>query len=250
MIDTHCHIDLYPNPTQIADRANRAGILTVLVTNLPSAFQRAYPHIKQFQHIRLALGLHPLVAEDHQEERRLFSRLIDKTSYIGEIGLDFSREVSSTKEIQIESFKFVLQTLQNRRKFITLHSRRAESTVLKMLDDSNYDHPVVFHWYSGNLADLEDIVKGGHFFSINPAMTVSPNGKKIIERIPPERILTESDGPFVKSQGKVVEPKSVSEVEKYLAALWSIESSRVRLKIRNNFLGLVSPLKGVIGSEN
>ena len=86
MIDTHCHIDLYPNPTQIADRANRARILTVLVTNLPSAFQRAYPHIKQFQYIRLAPGLHPLVADEHRNERRLFSHLIDRTSYIGEIG--------------------------------------------------------------------------------------------------------------------------------------------------------------------
>lgn len=245
MIDSHCHIDLYPNPTQIADRANRAKILTVVVTNLPSAFERAYPHIKQFQYLRLALGLHPLVADEHRAERRLFRQLVGKTSYIGEIGLDFSREGYLTKEIQIESFKFVLDTLEGKRKFITLHSRRAEQSILKILDESRYKHPVVFHWYSGNITDLKDVIDCGHYFSINPAMIVSSNGQKIIDLVPPERILTETDGPFVKSFGKNVEPRNVIEVEQYLASLWSTESLKVRMKVRENFLRLVSPLKVV-----
>jgi len=51
---------------------------------------------------------------------------IDRTSYIEEVGLDFSREGYSTKEIQIKTFEFVLDCTKNKSKIISLHSRRAE----------------------------------------------------------------------------------------------------------------------------
>src|SRR5687768_3602515 len=109
MIDSHCHVDLYPHPTEVAEQANTAGILTIVVTNLPSAFQRASLHVGSFKNIRLALGFHPLEAEHHRAESEEFNKLIDKTSYIGEIGLDFSRVGFGTKELQQDSFRFVLQ---------------------------------------------------------------------------------------------------------------------------------------------
>jgi TatD DNase family protein len=91
MLDSHCHLDLYPEPSAVADRAARAGVFTVAVTNLPSAFQTAYLHVAQYRKIRLALGLHPLLAEKHARERELFRGLLPKTS-IGEVGLDFSAQ--------------------------------------------------------------------------------------------------------------------------------------------------------------
>jgi Mg-dependent DNase len=103
MIDTHCHIDMFPNPHQIANYSERNNIITIGVTNLPSHFELGLPHIRQYKKIRLALGLHPLYAEKHQSEYDVFKRNIDNTSYIGEVGLDFSREGISTKELQIES---------------------------------------------------------------------------------------------------------------------------------------------------
>ena len=86
MIDTHCHLDLYQRPTDVADQANRAGVLTVAVTNLPSAFDRAHRHIRQFKNLRLALGLHPILVKQHGAERPRFEELIESTSYIGEVG--------------------------------------------------------------------------------------------------------------------------------------------------------------------
>lgn len=242
MIDTHCHVDLYPEPTTVAIEADRARVLTVIVTNLPSAFERAYPHIKSFKNMRLALGLHPLVAGQHVAERERFRQLIDKTSYIGEVGLDFSRAGYSTKDLQVESFRFVLRILRDRPKFITLHSRRAEAAVLDLLDEEGRS-PVVFHWYSGPLNVLDRALERGHFFSINPAMTESPNGRKIIERLPPERALTESDGPFVRVGGRAVLPADVSRVETYLTRTWGMNKFEVRSKIKGNFLELVRPLR-------
>jgi len=245
MIDTHCHIDLYSNPTQVANRANRARVLTVLVTNLPSAFERAFPHVAAFDHIRPALGLHPLLAEQHLPERERFSALIDKTSYIGEVGLDFSAAGKETRDLQTESFRFVLDAIGSKPKFVTVHSRRAESAILEILEETEYEFPVVFHWYSGPVKVLEMAIQKGHFFSVNPSMTLSPNGQKIISRIPPERLLTETDGPFVKIRGRIVEPQDINIVEKYLSSVWSTSESDVRAIIRANFMKILRPVRVV-----
>jgi TatD DNase family protein len=241
MIDAHCHVDLYPHPTHVAVAAERAGVLTVMVTNLPSAFDRAFSQVKPFKNIRLALGLHPLVAAQHLAERERFRELIDQTSYIGEIGLDFSPAGWATKDLQIESFKFVLRILRGRPTFFTIHSRRAESVVLDILEEEGRA-PVVFHWYSGPLNPLDRAISKGHYFSINPAMIKSPNGRKIIQRLPLERVLTESDGPFVQVEGRSAIPSDVAQVEQYLGNLWGMETASIRARIRETFFDLIRPI--------
>ena len=102
---------------------------------------------------------------------------------------------------------------KNKPKFISIHSRKAESAVLDILDEEKRV-PAVLHWYSGSTSELDRAVSKGHYFSINPAMINSKSGKKIIDRIPPERILTETDGPFIELNDKEVLPRDVSIVEK------------------------------------
>lgn len=242
MIDTHCHIDLYPNPSKLILQTERDRIITILVTNLPSSFEIAYSHVKGFRYIRLALGLHPLFAHEYSVEKRLFEKYVDQTSYIGEVGLDFSSAGISTKEIQIESFKFVLKAIRNKPKFMSIHSRKAESEVLDGLEEENRS-PVVFHWYSGPLKTLDRAISLGHYFSFNPAMIKSKNGIKIIERIPPERVLTETDGPFVKIGNRTVFPKDVSFVEEYLSVIWKMNKYDTSKNIKNNFYKLINPLR-------
>jgi TatD DNase family protein len=242
MIDTHCHVDLYSRPTEVAAGADRAGVLTIIVTNLPSAFDRACPYVQPMRNIRLALGLHPLVAEQHNSERKRFTELVDKTSYVGEIGLDFSRAGRSTKELQMESFRFVLRALQGKPKFITLHSRQAESATLDLLEEHERS-PVVFHWYSGPLTVLNRALTKGHYFSINPAMFNSPKGRRIIELLPPDRVLTETDGPFVKVGNRFAYPSDVAIVEEQLVAVWQMKRFEVSAKIRNNFFEVIRPIQ-------
>lgn len=242
MIDTHCHIDLYPNPSQTAVDADKAGVLTIIVTNLPSAFDRAYPYVQQMKNIRLALGLHPLVAAQHHNERTRFMALVDRTSYIGEVGLDFSPAGLATKELQYDSFRFILRVLRGKSKFITVHSRQAETAILELLEEEKRS-PVVFHWYSGSLTVLARAVAAGHFFSFNPAMVQSAKGRRIIDAVPPERVLSESDGPFVRAGKKPVRPTDVSLVEEYLASVWQVKRSEVSMKIRTNFMDLIRPIR-------
>ncbi len=196
MIDAHCHIDAYADPYETALLIERSRILTIAVTNLPSAFEAAYPHVRSLRSLRLAVGLHPLLAEAHARERAQFATCLKRTSYVGEVGLDFSAEGMATRDLQIESFQYVLGLVKQQPKFVTIHSRRAEAMVLDLVEAAGV-RPVVFHWFSGPLKQLDRLLAQGHFCSVNPAMLRSRNGKSIIERLSPDRVLTETDGPFV-----------------------------------------------------
>lgn len=243
MIDAHCHIDAYPNPLETALQVNRSRVLTIAVTNLPSDFERAYPHVCGLRYIRLAVGFHPLLAHAHPQERERFVRCLSLTSYVGEVGLDFSREGQATSAEQAESFRFVLQQVRCQPKFISLHSRRAESAVLDLLEDAGVS-PVVFHWYSGSGAQLERLLGMGHFCSVNPAMLRSQKGRTVIDRLPQDRVLTETDGPFVAVSRRAVLPMDVADVERFLADRWARPVNEVRQQILDN-LRRVVPATGV-----
>lgn len=233
MIDAHCHLDAYPDPYQTTLAADRARVLTIAVTNLPSAFEAAYPHIRGLRHIRLAVGLHPLFADRHPEERRRFTAALSRTSYVGEVGLDFSREGLPTRDLQLESFRFVLESVRRQPKFVSLHSRRAEGAVLDLLEELGVG-PVVFHWYTGSLAHLDRLLALGHLCSVNTAMLRSNRGRAVIERLPPDRVLTESDGPFVSMSDRPAVPTDVAEVETYLARQWERDLAEVRRQLQRN----------------
>lgn len=233
MIDAHCHVDAYPDPYQTALAIERARVLTIAVTNLPSAFEEAYPHVRNLRSLRLAVGLHPLLAETHVAERARFAACLKHTSYVGEVGLDFSSEGLPTRDVQIESFQFVLRLVKQQPKFVSIHSRRAEAMVLDLLEEVDV-HPVVFHWFSGSLRELERLLAQGHFCSINPAMLRSRRGQSIIERLPPDRTLTETDGPYVAVERRPALPMDVVTIEVFLAELWECSLDDVRLQLKRN----------------
>lgn len=242
MIDTHCHIDLYKNPKQILEECEKAGIVTIGMTNLPSHFEMGYNHILQFKKARLSLGMHPLYANQHAKEFKSFSDNLSKTSYIGEVGLDFSQEGVATKKIQIESFDKILNELKSDRKLLSLHSRRAEKEVLERLINYNIK-TAIFHWYTGPIGLIQKIIDAGYYFSINPAMIRSTNGQNIIKKIPFSNILTESDGPFIEIQNRPCEPADIRLVEIYLANLWGKSSLETSEILNKNFRRIISKIK-------
>ena len=195
IIDTHCHYDMMESPKDYISEVERAGNIVIGMTNLPSHFYMGFEHVRKYNKVRLALGFHPQLANDYENELSLFAKYIERTSYIGEIGLDFSSSYISTKDIQIKCLKYILERLQGKNKIISVHSRCAEKELFTLLRDYNMKN-VIFHWYSGPLSLISDIISKGYYFSINEAMTLSASGKKIIEKIPEDRILTESDAPF------------------------------------------------------
>ena len=195
IIDTHCHFDMIPNPEAYISARENAGDIVIGMTNLPSYFKMGQPHLAGYKHIRLALGLHPLLAAENRKELTLFKRLVDQTSYIGEIGLDFSREGIATKNEQISVLREVLATIKGKKKIVSVHSRNAEIELLDMLCEFEIKN-VIFHWYSGPVDLIPSIIERGFYFSINESMCRSKNGQSIIGKIPREKILTETDAPY------------------------------------------------------
>jgi TatD DNase family protein len=242
VIDTHCHIDLYPNPLAVAQRCEKAGVSTLAMTNLPSHFGQGIHHLKGFKHIRLALGLHPLYADRHRKEYALFDKYFGQTSYIGEVGLDFSREGVATKEKQLESFGFVLGRVQGKKKLLSLHSRGAENVTLEMLVHHNINL-AIFHWYTGSVTVLQEAANRGYYFSINPAMLRSEKARSLILKMPRDLLLTETDGPFVQCNNRIVEPTDVVLIIQHLAKVWDVSIEEAQNQIRQNFKRLVNKLR-------
>lgn len=235
MIDVHCHFDMAKNPEKYISDNEKRQIITIGMTNLPSHFQMGVDHVRRYKYIRLALGLHPLRAKEHAKEYSKFRQYVNETSYIGEVGLDFSREGFSTKEIQIKSFEFVLDCIRTKNKILSLHSRRAEKETLEMLIGKGIEN-AIFHWYSGSLNVLRNIANSGFFFSINSAMIQSDNGKKIIAEIPKELILTETDFPYIDNS-------NIADIHMYLSNLWNIPIENVEQTIDSNFKRIIQRIK-------
>lgn len=195
LIDTHCHIDMLDNPEAFLRIQEREGNITIGMTNLPSHFNMGYPYFRNLRRSRLALGYHPLLVAENPNELRLFKNYLSYTSYIGEIGLDFSREGIGSRDRQVEMLRKLLECISGERKIVSVHSRQAEKELYSLLREYDIKN-VIFHWYSGPLTLIKEIEDAGYYLSINEAMTCSQHGMEAIEQISKDRILTETDAPF------------------------------------------------------
>ena len=238
MLDSHCHLDRFRNPETVAAQAAGRGVFIVAMTNLPSHFEVGLRHARQLKCVRLSLGLHPLAASDHAREIRAFERCLPSTTFVGEIGLDFSRYGKATAERQVESFRHVIRLVASKAKFISLHSRGAEPAVLEILKEHGICG-AVFHWYTGSLRTLDDILQAGHLLSVNPAMISTERGRAVIRRIPRDRLLTETDGPHVLVNETPALPWHVGLVEEFVAREWESSQADVRRQVWANFADIL-----------
>jgi TatD DNase family protein len=241
LIDTHCHVDGYPDPAAAAHEIERCGITTVAVTNLPSHYELGKRFVQSHRHIHFALGLHPLFAKYHTSELERFGQLAESAEYIGEIGLDFSREGVATRGLQEESLEMVLSHVRGRPRFLTLHSRRAEEQVVAALRRHGISGAVL-HWYRGSIRVLHAALDDGHYFSVNTAMVGAPRGMELVSKIPRDRLLTESDGPYVRVGKRPAGPKDVSLVLSALAEVWSLSEATAADIVCRNFRKITEAL--------
>lgn len=227
-IDTHCHIDMFNNPISIAEAYQKSGTACVLTTMLPSHYQAALQHLKPFPAISLALGMHPLRAEEGRNEIDLFIQLVHSARYIGEIGLDLSAEGKKTEKIQAENMNKILPLIRDG-KFVTLHSRNAHNELAMLLDEYSLG-PVCFHYFVGSPMDASKLVAKGHYFSINHRM-LSTKHQQIIDVLPHNKVLVETDGPFLSKRPIT----SIREIYEHLSDAWGITITEVEGQLERNF---------------
>jgi TatD DNase family protein len=238
LLDTHCHIDQYRDPSSVVESCERQGILTIAVTNLPSHYKIGVQHVAHLHHIKMALGFHPLAVAKQDRELDEFLRLVPGAACVGEIGLDFSRDGLSSKSQQLAAFRAIIKAISGTQKFLSLHSRGAEESVLDILNEFKVEL-AVFHWYTGSLIALDRAIAGGFYFSINPAMIRSDKGQRIVARIPRSRVLTETDSPYVKMGSRPAEPRDVSVVIQFLAKVWGGSAEDASVQVLDNYRQMV-----------
>ena len=237
LVDFHCHIDLYPEPAQVMEAADRLGIKTLSVTNAPSVWPRARDLVSHCTHIRPALGLHPQLAAERKSELGLFENYLPKSRYVGEVGLDGSAEFSATWDAQLEVFQAILGLCAKAGgKVLTVHSRGAAREVIDLVTTflPADRGRVVLHWFSGSIEEAHQALNAGCYFSINARMLSSPRARRLVASLPKDRILTETDGPFIKRGPIPLVPKDVEAVVNGLALLWKADTLFARVTVADN----------------
>ncbi len=203
----HCHVDLMQSMDEFSKAALEERINLLAMTTTPKAFEIEQKRIGNFSNVQVALGLHPQLVFDRFQELGLIEKYIHVTKFVGEIGLDFNKQFYHSKELQIDVFSQIIKWCQRSpMKIISIHSVRSDKDVLDILEkyDCTKHNKCILHWYSGTLKQLDRAIELGCFFSVNEYMLNSRNGQSIIQRIPVERLLLESDAPFI-SDIKTVE---------------------------------------------
>jgi TatD DNase family protein len=238
--DSHVHLDLYKNPAEIIRQIDIKKSYTIAVTNLPVLYEKAIKIYPKSKYVRFAAGLHPELVGKFPEQIPKFYELIKNCRFIGEIGLDFSNQNVVYKELQLDVFKRTMDVCNSiGNKIVSIHSRGAASKVIEMVG-SEFNGQVILHWFSGNITDLIKAINNGYFFSVNINMLRTVKGQEIINLIPLERILIESDGPFTKSFNENYNIASIKETIYLLSKVKSVNLEELNTKLRNNFKNLLN----------
>jgi TatD DNase family protein len=183
------------------------------------------------------VGCHPGLAEAQKAfERKRFSALIQRTSFVGEVGLDGSSKV--LMNTQQATFKAILQELENTPRIVSIHSYMATDLVINALETRPKTKGVVLHWWLGDVTQTRRALELGCFFSINAS---SVKRTDVLKQIPLDRVLTETDHPFGDRRGgRNARPGLVTGVESELAQHYTKTPEAIRLAIWDNLARLTS----------
>lgn len=237
LYDTHCHLDLFESKEKIIKEINDNQIYTIAVTNLPVLFTKLNNSISS-KFIRPALGFHPELLNQYKNMIPQMWPLLKETRYIGEVGLDFNTGIKY-KELQISFFSELIErcgVFGN--KILTIHSRGSADEIVSIIGD-NFKGKVILHWYSGNKTTLKKAIVNGYYFSVNYSMVNSNNSKELIKLIPLDRLLLETDTPFIKFNKKPFSMLGINDIVKELAFTLNYNESGMLKILWNNFITLI-----------
>lgn len=245
LVDFHCHLDLYPDHAALIHECDREGVATLAVTTTPKAWPRNRDLAGASSHVRVALGFHPQLVAERKSELPLFERYLAETRYVGEVGLDAGPRFYRSFEAQERVFSRVLAACAEQGdKILTIHSVRAVGKVLGHIERSLPPDRgrVILHWFTGTAAEARRAAERGCYFSINSEMLRSPKHRQLVAGLPPDRLLTETDGPFVEAAGRPVRPKAVARTVADLAGLLGETDDATARRIVANLATLVMPV--------
>ncbi len=234
-LDAHCHVDLYPDPGELARQMARRSCRGIAVTNAPFVFTHTKKLVGACPGLEPALGLHPELAAERAKEIELFRTLLPQTRFVGEVGLDYVTPDLGIRALQRAVFGEILSLCDEAGdKVLSVHSRRAATDVIAAVGE-RFRGRVILHWFSGTQKELERAQANGCYFSVNPSMTASKSGQALIRRMEPSRVLTETDGPFLRIRDIPAKPWQTVDCLPFLADVWGCTREDAARRVDDNY---------------
>ena len=273
---THVNFNAFKNDSkEVIERALEAGIWMINVGSQSSTSTRAVEMAENYQEgVYAAIGLHPTHLVKEKVEKEESGELIKyetraeefdenyylelgkskKTVAIGECGLDYFRlngEIETKKEKQKETFMKHIELSHKIKKPLIIHCRdapkesklplgQAHDDMLKILNlrKQNLNFPCgVMHFFTGTLEEAHKYIDLGLYISFSGVITFAKNYDELVENLPLERILIETDAPYVAPlpyRGKRNEPLYVAEVAKKISEIKKISFEEVARQTLEN----------------
>ena len=231
LVDSHAHLEMKDfdrDRERVIARAREAGVdyIVTVGTTLPD-IEKALQIAEKNSSVYVALGIHPHEVKDigggDYDALREFARE-KKVVAFGEIGLDFFRN-HSPREVQLERFRELLRLGKELRLPIIIHDREAHEETLRILEEEkNGSWKGVFHCFSGDTEMARRVIQMGFYLSIPGTVTFKKSTlqQEVVRRIPLERILLETDSPYLAPEpyrGKRNEPAFVRKTAEKVAEL-------------------------------
>lgn len=233
-VDTHFHLDMYKNYNELFNYINEHEQYTLCMTNSPGVFYSCMNMFEQSKYIKFAIGFHPLNSNLRKKDMNDFIKLLPKTEYVGEIGLDFSKKNGLEYNDQIVFFDTIVKESAKNNKLMSIHIRKAEKEAFSIIDKYKPKRCII-HWYSGSIEYQKKFEDIGCYFSINANMM---NNFDLIKELSTDRILIESDGPYSNVNGKKYRPQLLEAEYEYISN--SLGISNLKEIVYSNFYKLLS----------
>jgi len=250
LIDSHAHID-FPQFAEdreaMLQRARDAGVGTLLAIGTgpgPEKLDSAIPYAESYDWIYASVGIHPHeakeVTQQHLDELAHLARH-PKVIAWGEIGLDYFYD-HSPREVQATVFRSQMELAHAAKLPIIIHCRDAWEDCLAQIEMHWKATGLggILHCFTGTLEQAKRGLEMGFYISFagNSTYPKTQNIREVAKEIPLERMLIETDSPFLAPQafrGKRNEPAYVAEVAKALAAVRNLAPEEFAAATTANF---------------
>jgi TatD DNase family protein len=251
-VDSHCHInfpDLAANLPDVLAQMERNGVAAALCVSVNLAdFPQVLALAEQHPNIFASVGVHP----DYEGvEEPGTSRLVElarhrKVVAIGETGLDYFR-LKGDLEWQRTRFRNHIRAARESGKPLIIHTREAAADTLRIMAEENAaEAGGVMHCFTETWEVAEAALAMGFYISFSGIVTFrnAAQIKEVARRVPLERILIETDAPYlapVPHRGKLNQPAYVKHVAEEIAALRGIPVTEIGQSTTENFARLFKP---------
>ncbi|MGL4521111.1 MAG: TatD family hydrolase [Bacilli bacterium] len=239
LYDVHNHIDFFSDSEwEIAKKQiEEDNIKTIAVAMDENSYIQSKKRAADTKNISVVFGIHPWCAHAIDfSKREDFVEWIKESEMIGEIGLDFcwAKNIQNY-EAQKKWFQWFLERSKQYQKFVNVHTKGAEIEVLHALQRNKIENPLI-HWYSGSLLHVPDYLKCGSYFSISADFATSSVTHALIQQVPIDHLLVETDGPTARAwvNGDIGYPVLIKDIISYICKVKELPEELVIEKIANN----------------